>query len=398
MGNEERLNHGNPYTVYQGTAAADLIRDSKLLYVICPELMPHSTQGDLAPGKETATLTTKNRSGTAVHTNITTANHLEATWAGESFLRYPPMIKEGEPVDVWLNMDDEKVYWRTSPFGQSSRTTDRLCFAVSASPTNTDPSKTDEQTYSAEINTIDQTIEIRTSQANGEASAFRFKADLKNGQWSSTDDVSDSNTGTANRVFMDTGATSGHPCYQVNLKTGVCLQMLDKDLHVTVPGKFFINVEDRTIFNTPFFLFNPDGGGTVIANVASLTVNVAKDAIASIGGVFGVSASSSKFSGVVIASAFRGLDFLYGAVGKIYTGATIGNPTLGDPQIPNNDSDTDISGTDDKTTISSESVINCMNTIASAFSEVKGKIGVPGDMSSLVQTATSGILNHLKGK
>ena len=398
MSDMERLNHGNPYTVYRGIAAQDLVRDSKLLYVICPELLPHSVYGDLAPGKEKATLSTKGRDGTQINTNITSANHLEATWAGESFLRYPPMIKKNEPVEIFHNMDDEKLYWRTSPFGQSSRTTDRLCFTVSASPTNTDPSKTDAQSYSAEINTIDQTIEFRTSQANGEAAKFRFKADMKKGLWYSTDGASEEDVDTANRVFMDTGATSGHPCYQFNLKTGVCLQMLDKDLHIKVPGKFFIDVTDRTIFNTPLFLFNPTGGGNIIANMENITVNVAKDVIAAIGGVFGVTASSTKFSGVVIAAAFRGLDFIYGAVGGLYAGMTINNETVGDPKIPDNDSDTDISGEGDKTTISSDSVISCMSSIADAFSEVTSAVGVPGSMSSLVSTAKAGILKHIKGQ
>ena len=398
MTKAEQLNHGNPYTVYRGTAAADLIRDSKLLYVICPDILPHSTQGDLAPGKETATLTTTGRNGVSVHTNITSANHLEATWAGESFLRYAPMIKKGEPVEVFYNTDDETIYWRTSPFGQSSRTTDRLCFSVSASPTNTDPSKTDAQTYSCEVNTIDQKISIRTSQANGEATAFRFEADLKAGKWYSTDNLSDTDTQSANRVYMDTGATSGKPCYQVNLKTGICLQMLEKDLHITVPGKFFLNVADRTIFNTPLFIFNEGATGNVIANITSITANIAKDAISNIGGVFGVNAASSKFSGVVIATAFRGLDFLYGAVGDLYKRLKINNATMGDAIDPDNSADSDISGAGDKTTISSDSVIECMQAISRAFAEVKGVIKVPGDMSGLISTATGGILKHLKGQ
>lgn len=398
MSGGERLTHSSPYSVYQGVAAADIELDSMLLYVICPELMPHTTTSDLAPGKTTGTITTTGRSGAPINTKITTANHLEATWDGADFMRYPPMIRKGEPVEVFQRLDQDKLSWRSSPYGRMSRKTDRLCFEVSATGENMDAAKTDSGSYSVELNSINQTLSVRTSTANGEATGFRLGVDMKKGTWFATDNQDENVADTANRVFMDTGAVSKTPTYQINLNSGIAVRMVKKDMHVTIPGKLFINIADRMVLNVPLMVLNPEKPGNIIANVIGLSIKATKDVVLTASGVLGVNVASSKFSGIVVANGFRGLNFVTGAVGSLFNGVSIGNVPQGTPVDGKNSPDTDVSGSGDKTSISSDSMIDAMGKIASAFDQVKSKIGVPGDMSSLITTAKNGILNSLKGK
>lgn len=398
MSEPEHLTRGNSYTVYDAVAAKDIVRDSMVLYVICPELMPHATLGDLAPGKQDTTVTVTGRAGTPVNTKVTTANYLEATWDGADFTRYPPMIRAGEPVEVFYRKDQDKLSWRSTPHGRMNRTTDRLCLEISASPDNKGASKTDNATYSLEMNSIDQTFNFRSSVANGEACGFRVGMDMKKGTWFSTDNQDENENENSNRVFMDTGAKSGTPVYQVNLKSGISARMVGKDFYLKVPGKAFVDIADRLVVNTPLFVFNPTVAGNVIANVANIGLTAAKDVVFNIGGVFGVNTTSAKFSGMVVTQTIRSTMFLYGAVSTLFKPMSIKNVNLGDPQPGGNSADTDASGPGDKTAISSDSVIACMETISSAFTSIMGKIGVPSGTDSLVNTAKNGILNKLKGQ
>lgn len=395
MAEAERLNHGNSYTVYPAIVARDIERDSPLVYFICPELMPHSLTGDLAPGKQAATVSTLGRNGQTINTQITSANYLEATWEGQDFVRYPPMVRKGEQIEVYRRANQDKWTWRSTAFGRMTRTTDRLCFEVSASGTNTEASKTDNATYSVEFNSIDQTIDIRTSNANGEATPFRFGADLKKGIWFATDNQDINEDETSNRVFMDTGVVSGNPTYQINLNTGIMLRFLKKDMELKIPGKALINISDRCIVGSPLFIVNPDTAGAVIGNFTSIGLKIATDFVADIGNVFGINAKSAKFAGPVIASGFRGAQFMYGLVNATYKAMTVSNANVGSPISPSNSADTDTSGNGDKALIAASAVVAAFKQVVTGLSSC---MKYDGSADAAPDTAQDGTINSHKGQ
>lgn len=395
MSSTERLTHSNAYTMYPAIAAKDIVRDAILLYVICPELMPHAITGDLAAGKTTGSVTAQGRDGAVVNTQFTSANYIEATWEGQDFVRYPPMVKAGEAVEIYKRPGQDKWTWRSTKEGRMSRTTDRLCFEVSAAPNNTSGSKTDNMTYSFEMNSIDQTITMRTSKANGEGAAFRFGANLKKGTWFATDDQDENNDKTANRFFLDTGAVSKTPTYQINLNTGICLRMVKKDFHLDVPGKAFINIKDRLIIGSPIIMFNPEKAGAFIGKFTSVGWKVSKDFVADVGGVFGVNSKSVKFAGPVIAAGFRGAAFMYGALGGLFRAATLGNAEAGSVSEPGNGADMNVSGSGDKALIACDAVVDAFKMVVAGFSSCMGYSGGANGAPSVAQ---SGEISSHKGK
>ena len=331
----------NPYTVYQGVAAEDLSKDSLTLKVICPELLPQTASGTVAAGIVEGNVRLKDRDGNPITSSYTTANHIVATWEGRSGLRYPPLIRQGEPVEVYKIANQDKFYWRETGRGRDFRKTDRVHVEIGASdPSKPGVTKDDTNTYSAYLDSIDKKVGFKTSQANGEVTAFSLEADLTQG----TFHLSDNSDDPKNRLFLDTGAVSGQPAFHINLNSGATFRLEGDNLFIKIPGKMMIDVGERVIINSPLTIFNLNKTGTFILNAANVTFNSAKDFIVAAGNVVGLSAASTKISGVLNAAAIKSSTIVKGVFGTMYQGASIRRPEDTPPTLTNNNADTDISG------------------------------------------------------
>lgn len=330
-----------PKMVYEGFAAEDIEENSVILKVICPELTPHAVIGPIGAGitKDTTKLT--DRDGTAINVPVTTSNHVVASWEGGSNTRYPPSVKKGEPVEVYKVANQDKYKWRSSGQGRDFRKTDRITFEVGAMPEDgKGGEKSDQNTYSACLDSINKKMTIKNSKANGEAVAFSCEFDLKSGTFT----ISDDSASPGNRIHLDCGVVSGTPVFQVNLVSGLTLKFEDQNAMITVPKKLLINAGERIVFNSPLTVFNLREVGVVIINAANVAINGAKDVIIT-GSVFGVSAAASKFAGVLVAQAARILNIVKGSAGGNYTPATINRPEESPVVVGSNSPDTSMSGT-----------------------------------------------------
>ena len=341
MDTTKKTIRNSPYTVYSGVAAEDLKEGSTLLEVICPELTPHSPFGTVGAGITQTPISLTNRDGKPISSSVTTANHLVCTWQGESNLRYPPLVRSGEPVEVFKIGNQDKFYWRTTGRGRDFRTTDRIHIEVGASdPTKPGNVKDDTNTYSGYIDSENQKMGLKNSKANKEACSFSCEFDLKKGTFHLSDDSPD----PSNRIFLDTGAVSGTPAFQVNLSSGTTLKFEGEDAFIKVAGKFEIDAADRIIFNSPMTVFNLNKTGVFLINAASIAVNSAKDIVFTAGSVLGLNGVSTKVSGVLISAALRATNAVRGAFGSRYEASSVNNPEDSFAVVVDNNADTDLSG------------------------------------------------------
>lgn len=331
----------NPYTVYQGIAAEDIAKDSIILKVICPELLPQSASGTIGAGIVEGSVKLKDRDGNPITSNYTTANHLVATWEGKAGMRYPSLIREGEPVEVFKIGNQDKFYWRETGRSREFRKTDRVYVEIGASdPTKPGSIKDDTNTYTAYLDSDEKKLGFKTSQANGEVVAFSMEADLSQG----TFHLSDNSDDPKNRIFLDTGTSSGQPAFHINLNSGATLRLEGDNLFIKIPGKMIIDVGDRFILNSPLSIFNLKQTGSIIINAANIAINGAKDFIVKSGNVIGLSSLSTKISGVLNAAAIKSMTIVKGNFGNDYNGVSIRRAEDTTPTNANNNADTDTSG------------------------------------------------------
>lgn len=327
-------------TSYPGFAAEDIATDSIVLKVICNELLPGALSGTLAAGITKANVNLKDRDGNAISSTITTANHIVATWEGKSNTRYPPMIRKGEPVEVYKIADQDKFYWRETGRGRTFRTTDRVHMEIGATdPTKPGVDKNDTNTYSAYLDSHNQVVGMKTSKANGEAVAFAMEANTKTGTFHLTDDTSGAG-GASNCIVLDTGTVSGTPMFQVNLSTGLTMKFNGQDLLIQVPGKTILSSKDRIVFESPIVVLNTSTSGSVIVNATNIALNAATDVIITAGNVFGVNAAASKIAGALVAGITRLVTAGKGALGGSYSPITISNVESGSVSSASNTPDT----------------------------------------------------------
>ena len=331
-----------PYTVYSGIAAEDLMAGSQTLAIICPELLPGSAYGTVAAGVTTGTIKLQDRDGNAISQTINTANHIVATWEGDTNKPEPPFIRKGEPVDVLKRANQDKFTWRENGRGRSYRTTETHRTEVAATnPNNPGQVKDDTNTYSTYVDSVNQVIGFKSSKANGEACGMSAHFDLKKGTWYVTDDAKE----PGNRVFMDTGSVSGTPVFQVNLETGLALKLEGDHAFLKIPKSFQIDCGERFIINSPLMVFNLNKTGYFFINAASVAINTASDFVVSAGTVIGLNALSTKISGVLVAGGARIANAIKGAFGSTYSPSTISNPTKDSAVASTNSADTSTSGT-----------------------------------------------------
>lgn len=401
-----------PYTVYPATAAADIEEDSQVLMVICPDLLPHSTAGDVVGGSVTSSINIATPSGTKSQADATFVNYLTATWEGISGHRYPPMVRRGEPIEVYKLANQDKLYWRASGRGRNYRTTDRMYVEISATATNSpnpntntsstpDGEKNDDTTYSFYMDSIAKKIGFKTSMVNGETNQFSGEFDLAAGTWSITDNSSvtkaDDGSSVGNRIYMDTGSVSGIPVFQVNIASGATLKFQKDDCYIKIPKKCFVDIGERLVYNSPLTYINNTAAGYIFVNAKNVVVSVAKDITATIGGVLGISAPNTKLSGNFIAANIRAVSFITGVVGAIYKSSICSNPSFDNVTEASNVADTNFTGSGNRHAAASEQLVSFSNLVTSLFNEVKSKVGAPADTSGLNPIATASKIDNVQG-
>lgn len=340
MSQSDTTTRSNTKLVMEGVAAEDIEVKSTILKVIVPELTPHATTGTVGAGLTSGVTKLKDRDGNSINTNTSMANHVVATWGGESGMREPPRVRAGEPVEVWKGATQDKYFWRSTGRGRDFRKTDRMVIEIGAmSADGKGGEKSDDNTYMAYLDSIDQKMGLKSSAANGEVSAFSVEFDMKLG----TMVVSDKNDGTGNRIFMDTGAKSGTPILQMNLSSGATLKMEGDNAMISIPKKLLINAGERIVFNSPITIFNQSTAGSIIFNAANIAINGAKDIILTTS-VMGINAASTKIAGVLVAAAARIADLVKGSAGTNYKATTVSRPAES-PDVPGSNSpDTSMTG------------------------------------------------------
>lgn len=329
-----------PRLEYEGYAAEDIEVDSTVLKVICPELTPHATKGNIGAGITTGTISLENRDGVPINVNVTSSNHLVATWEGSSNQRLPPMIRKGEPVKLYKLANQDKFYWKATGKGRDFRKTDRVQFEVSAlSPDGKSSDKNDSNSYTGFIDSERKVFGLKTSMANGEVCSWALGGDTANG----TFHISDAHpSGVSNRIFLDTGAVSGVPVIQLNLSSGTTIKMEGDDVYIKVPKRLFIDAGDRIVINSPLTIFNVSQIGSILVNAANITITASKSFVSS-AATIGLN-GATKIGGVLVAASARIATLVKGSAGSSYTGSSIRRPEDTPVVDPSNNPDTSISG------------------------------------------------------
>lgn len=383
----------DPNATMAGVAAEDLDPTSDQLKIICPELMPHTTLGSVGAGITPTTISLQDRDGNPVTNQVTTANHIVATWEGASNSRYAPLVRKGEPVEIFQRANQDKFYWRSTGRGRTFRTTDRVHVEVGATdPTKPGVEKDDTNTYSMYADTANKKMGMKSSKVNGEACAFSVEMDTAAGTLHISDDSGD----PGNRIFLDTGTKSGIPVLQLNLSSGAVIKLEADNGFIKIPKKFEIQAGERIVLDSPIIVLNVAQVGSVLINCATFALNSSKDAVLTVANALGINAASSKISGVLVANMVRFSKLVKGAFGSAYQGATAANPEQGDVTVPSNPADTDMSSSGRLAT-GAEQFQASMSAITNAFTEIKAKIDVPDVGSTLTALGDASPMNSVQG-
>jgi hypothetical protein len=265
---------------------------------------------------------------------------LVATWEGDSNHRSPPLVRKGEPVEIFKRNNQDKYYWRPSGRGRDFRSTDRVSIEISAR----DPKKPgveidDTNTYSAYLDSENKRVGFKTSKANGEVAAFSMEVDLKAGTLYITDDTKE----PGNRIFLDTGVESGKSIFQVNLSTGSTFKLEDKDAFIKIPGMLQIDAGDRIVMNSPLTVFNISKKGVIIFNAAHIAFHAVKDFVVACG-IIGLN-GATKIGGVLAASRAKIGEAVKAPVSGEYKPADIDRPEETPVKVPSNSADANMAGT-----------------------------------------------------
>lgn len=333
---------GSPYTVWDAVAADDVDPKSTILKVISPTFTPFSVSGTLDAGITKSTVELTDKDGNSVSANVSTANHIVATWGGKSGHAEPPLIAKGEPVELYRYNGQDKFYWRETGLGSAYRKTDRVSLRLAATdPTKPAQERTDDNSWRLYANTDSKIFGIETSKVNGEVCRMAIKGDMSKGTLYITDDSD--NDGNKNCLVFDTGAVSGTPSVHIGLTTGVTFRMEGKNLMIEVPETMIVKTGKSLIFNSPLTMFNTSTTGVFIVNALNASIKTAGSFVVTAGSVIGLNSIATKVAGVLVAGATRLASLARGGAGSSYTGVSSSDPVNGTVTNPTNSADTDTS-------------------------------------------------------
>lgn len=353
------------YTVYAARAAEDLPITGTELKVIVPELTPAALSGAFAPGTSQSSVQLKDISGGSVSASPTTANHIVAVWSGTSNLAYPPFVKAGEQVEVVQYGDSDRYYWREMGRDRELRQLDHYRIEVSATKSK-NTAKADNNTYFLELDAVNGVVQIKTSKANGEPFAYGFKIDTKNGTVLLSDDA----TPTPNRIYLDSGKTSGVPKLQLNNSKNSLISLVGEDIAIVAPRDILIRAGRQIVEEAPIATLNWKIG---LINGNSLGISSSDSTVVSTP-TFDI-IGNSKTTGLAVAGTMRARYYFNGDIGTKPNMPTT-TPPAGTATPGNNTPDTGLPLTY-RHAVAWEQLTPMMSTITTWFEQVQARIGVP---------------------
>lgn len=235
---------------YTGYSMTDLhVGMEPIIEVLIPSLSPGALGGPVASGTDTSVLSFFDSSGNKQTAEVSTSNTVTAEWNGASNHKYAPLIKKKEQVKVFQIGNSDKFYWE--PLGRDSnlRTLDRARVEWSATPV-VGQEKTDDNTYHAEVDTVQGYARFKTSKANGEPAAYAINVDTKNGQFTVADD-------TGNKVFIDSVSKIIH----LSNQDGSTVHLENKNCNVEVPEVLTIKAGKIIYLDAPVCEMNHGTSG-----------------------------------------------------------------------------------------------------------------------------------------
>lgn len=376
---------------YIGRALEDLKTNSVSLKVLVPELAPGALTGTFAPGTTSVNTSLKTLDGTTVQRKVTTANHIVADWYGQRHYPYAPQIRAGEQVLIRQFSNSDKYFWEAMGRDRDLHQTDRHRIevgAVSATQTSSlDNTKTDDNTYFFELDSVNKKLQLKTSKVNGEPFCWTFQFDTQAG----TCVLSDDSGKIPNRFLIDAHKKQ----IQINNTSGTTITLRDKDIVVYAPQDILFKADRQIAFQTPTMTFNQQTQGNIVFNAQAITLNTKATNLNT--SSFGVTAASTKIVGPVVMGPVRAQSFATGAVGSSYPSAT-SSITNGTSQSPAVSNDTDTSGAGDRHAAAYEQVSQALNIIAQDITKICQKIGLSIDVSPITTLATQCQISILMGQ
>jgi hypothetical protein len=215
-----------------------------------------------------------------------------------------------------------------------------VVFQVSATdPTKPGTANDDTNSYTAYLDSHSKKVGFKTSSVNGEAVGMAVEADLDNGTFC----ITDNGKSPGNRIYLDTGAKSGSPKFQVNIQSGATFLFDNEHCIIKVPKGIIIQSGERVVIDSPLTVLNIAKTGSVIINAGSFALNTVSDAVFAVGGVIGLNAIATKVMGTLVSGATRVAKLAKGSLGGAYQPVTLSDPLEGSVSNANNSSDIDTS-------------------------------------------------------
>ena len=294
---------GSNFRVYWGYASADKALDSRKLNVYCPELFP-SASGMLDNTTRQESVELMDIFQNPIQTRIQTTNSLEAEYFDMTSNRqYPPDVRKGEAIMIIQYSNDPKYYWYSSGRSDDLRTEERLRWSIAATKA-VSKQLDDSNSYYIEFNSIEKTLHLHTSKANGELHTYDWLFDLKTGTVSFYDDI-------GNEIEMVSDD------YRISMKNGKGAQLTvnGEDVLIMAPRDIIIKAGKQLVYQVPYITFNKSGSGKAVTemNVSGLTINA--DNIISLNAPVVETSGNVKVKGVLTSGPHRAEGYSTGDVG-----------------------------------------------------------------------------------
>lgn len=146
--------------------------------------------GEIKPDGKKTKSTLPTAAGIPKKTSIESGSAITAKWFpfGSSNRATPPDVCANETVMLWQFADAAEYYWTPCMFEPSLRRLERVRYMYSNLPSGQTPFDED-SSYWFEVSTVDQRLRLHTSDNNGEAAAYDFELNTKEGTFSLKDNL-----------------------------------------------------------------------------------------------------------------------------------------------------------------------------------------------------------------
>lgn len=180
------MSEGSSFKTLIGVAAVDKELDSRFLKVRIPETQPMNRNAQAT--SQSIDVKSGSTDGTQTGT-LTAVNFIEAEYIGETNKPFPPDVRKGEQILLYMYGDTNKYYWRAMGTDDGLRRTERVRLQANATLAN-NAELDDTNTYGFEIDTrTAKFLRLWTSKANGEKYAYTLRFDGEEGNLIIGDDA-----------------------------------------------------------------------------------------------------------------------------------------------------------------------------------------------------------------